>query len=139
MAYNGYLIKLGGESGTAFPMRYIKIDSYDSTPDQRMESKSNRSVTGFLQRTTVAHTATKIEFDTPAVDNTQLSEINALIRWNMSDLHQRNITLQYYDQETDSYKTGNFYMPDAKYSIHHIDNNTNTVIYNPVHYAFIEY
>ena len=57
----------------------------------------------------------------------------------MSDLHQRNITLQYYDQETDSYKTGNFYMPDAKYSIHHIDNNTNTVIYNPVHYAFIEY
>ena len=139
MAYSGFLIKLGGSSGTVLPMEYISVGSYNSTPNQRMESKADRSVTGFMHRTTVDHTATKIEFETPNIDNKQLAELNALINGNMSNVHQRNITLYYYDQETDSYRTGNFYMPDVKYNIDHIETAINTIIYKPVRYAFIEY
>ena len=138
-AYNGYLIKLGGSSGLVFPMKYIAHDSYKCTPDQRMESSANRSVTGVLRRQTVSHTATKIEFNTPVITNKDLATINLLLSTFMTDTLQRKTSLQYYDMTTDSYKTGTFYIPDVDYSIQFIDNVKNIVYYDPIRFAFIEY
>jgi hypothetical protein len=139
MSYNGYLIKLGGSSGVPLPLKYIKIDSYKCTPNQRMESKATRSVTGLLHRTTVQHTATKVEFETPYINNNELQELNTLIRNAFTNMLERKLTINYYDQETDSYKNAEVYMPDVGYSISRIDSNTNTVYYDSVRYAFIEY
>ena len=137
MSYNGYLIKLGGSGGTALPMEYIKVDGYDITPNQRMESEAKRDVTGVLHRTTVAHTATKIEFNTPVLTNKQVDAMMTLFRNNWSSTAERKITLYYYEMETDSYKTGTFYMPDIKFHIDHI--NGNIVYYTETRIAFIEY
>ena len=137
MAYNGFLIKLGGSTGTEFPMKYIKVGGYDITPNQRMESDAKRDTTGVLHRTTVDHTATKIEFNTPAMTNREVGALNTLLTNNMTSVKERKLTLYYYDMETDTYKTGTFYMPDAKYSINHIDGNV--VYYNEIRFAFIEY
>lgn len=137
MAYAGYLVKLGGASGTAFPLKYIRTESYDTTPNQRMESEAGRATTGLLHRTTIEHTSTKIEFETPPLTNEQLAAINSMLAGAMSDTHRRDITIQYYDMETDSYKIANCYMPDVKYTINVI--NGMKVIYKPVRYAFIEY
>lgn len=139
MAYSGYLIKIGGSSGTALPMKYIKVTGYDITPNQRMESEAKRDVTGVLHRTTVAHTATKIEFNTPVLTNSDVDNMMTLFRNAWSSTAERKLTLYYYDMETNSYKTGTFYMPDIKFAIDHIDNNNNIVYYAETRIAFIEY
>lgn len=141
MAYNGYLIKVGGSSGTILPMKYIKIEGYDITPNQRMETEAKRAVTGLLHRNTVAHTASKIEFNTPHLTNAELSAMMNLFRSAWTSVSERKLNLEYYDMETDSYKTGTFYMPDIKYSINHIKGTGSSavVIYNEMRVAFIEY
>ena len=139
MAYSGYLLKLGGSAGNAFPMKYIKLNGYNITPNQRMESEAKRSVTGVLHRTTVAHTATKIEFTTPNLMNSEVDAMMTLFRNAWTSTAERKITLQYYDMETDSYKEGEFYMPDIKWQIDHIDADNNIVYYGETRIAFIEY
>lgn len=139
MAYSGYLIKLGGSAGTVLPMEYIGIESYKSTPNQRMESKATRSVTGLLHRTTVEHKATKIEFNTPVITNHQLATLNNLFATHFTNQLERKLTINYYDQETDTYRDAECYMPDVSYDILRIDQDTNTVYYNSIRYAFIEY
>ena len=139
MAYNSSigLIKVGGSGGTVLPMRYIKLEGYNITPNQRMESEAKRDVTGVLHRTTVAHTATKVEFNTPVLTNSDVDAMMTLFRNNWSSTDERKLTLYYYDMETDSYKTGTFYMPDIKFTIDHIDGNM--VYYKETRIAFIEY
>lgn len=139
MAFNGYLLKLGGASGTVFPMKYIKIEGYDITPNQRMESEAKRTITGNLQRTTVSHTASKIEFNTPKMTNLDVDAMMSLFRSKWTNKRERKINLQYYDMETNSYKTGSFYMPDIKFPIERIDLETNLVYYGETRIAFIEY
>jgi len=139
MAYSGYLIKLGGSGGTVLPMKYMKVGEYNITPNQRMESEAKRSVDGVLHRTTVAHTATKIEFNTPNLTNLDVDTMMTLIRSNWVSTDERKLILEYYEMETNSYKTGNFYMPDIKFQIDHIDNTRNLVYYKETRIAFIEY
>ena len=139
MAFSGYLIKLGGSAGTELPLKYMKLDAYNITPNQRMESKATRSVTGVLHRTTVEHTATKIEFNTPYIDNRDLQTLNNLIQSAFTNTLERKLTINYYDQETDSYRDAICYMPDVDYSIARIDTNANIVYYDSIRYAFIEY
>ena len=139
MAYSGYLIKVGGSNGTELPFKYIKASGYSITPNQRMESEAKRDVTGVLHRTTVAHTATKIEFNTPVITNRDVAELNTLIQTHFTDSQERKIVINYYDQETDSYKNATCYMPDVSYTISHIETATNTIYYEPVRFAFIEY
>lgn len=139
MAFNGYLIKLGGSGGTELPMKFMSIESYKSTPNQRMESKAARSVTGVLNRTTVSHVATKIEFETPYMTNLDRKQLNDLLAANWIVPLERKIKIYFYDDENDSYREATCYMPDVQYTIDHIDLNTNLVYYKPVRYAFIEY
>ena len=142
MAYAGYLIKLGGSNGTSLPFKYFRAESYSCTPNQRMEVSANRAVTGLLVRSTVSHTATKIEFETPFLTNTERKALNDLL-WaamgSAANRLERKLDLEYYDDEMDTYKTGTFYVPDVQYSIYKVDNTRNIITYSPVRYAFIEY
>ena len=137
MAYSGYLLKIGGSGGTVFPLEYVKLEGYNITPNQRMESEAKRAVTGVLHRTTVSHTASKIEFTTPNMTNLDVDAMMALFRTYWTSAIERKLTLQYYDMETNSYKEGTFYMPDIKFQIDHIDGNM--VYYKETRIAFIEY
>lgn len=139
MAYNGYLIKVGGSNGTPLPMKYIKLDGYNITPNQRMETEAKRAVTGLLHRATVAHTSTKIEFHTPYMTNLDMDDMMTLFRNAWTSVVERKLTIQYYDMETNSYKEAEVYMPDIKYEIDHIDSNKNIVVYKETRVAFIEY
>ena len=137
MAFSGYLIKLGGSSGDILPMKSIAAESYSATPDQRLESKAARAATGKLYRSTCDHKATKIEIETIPMTNKDLTGLMSLIASHFSDANQRKINLQYYDNETDNYNTGTFYMPDIQYKILRVDGNT--IYYDNIRLAFIEY
>ncbi len=140
MAYSGYLIKLlGGSGAETLPFKYMGLASYKITPDQRLESKAGRATTGVLHRTTVEHTASKIEFSTPPITNIDLRQLNAMLRSHYTDTLQRKLDIEYYDPELDVYKQGTCYMPDVDYTIERVDNTNNIIYYQAVRYAFIEY
>lgn len=139
MAFNGKLVELKKPDNTfiELPLDMISAQSYDASPNQRMESSAGRSTTGYLSRTTCEHTASKIEFETVPCTNFDIAKLNALFQGCFTNALQRNITIRYYDPETDDYKTADCYMPDVKYPINRIEGTT--IHYNSVRYAFIEY
>ncbi len=132
MSYAGYLLKVGG---TILPNKYIKLSSYDVTPNQRMEVEASRDATGELHRCTCPHTASKIVFNTPYLRGADVENLNALL--GLENNIERNVQLEYFDTETQKYKQGKFYIPDTQYSIH--CEKDNDLIYKPIRYAFIEY
>lgn len=139
MAFNGYLIKAGGANGDVIPLDKIKLSSYKSSPNQRMETEAGRSVTGLLHRTTVEHTSTKIEFETPPMTNTERTALMGLIKRHFTNERERKLSIEYYNEEDDDYAIAEVYMPDIDYTILRVDTRTNTVYYDSFRIAFIEY
>ena len=140
MAFNGKLIELKtGANYVELPLKYMKAESYKVTPNQRMESSANRATTGLLHRNTVAHTASKIDFDTPPITNSDVNAINTMLSNAYTDALQRKLDIRYYDPSSDTYKTGTVYVPDIDYEINRVDTTRNIIYYNPVRIAFIEY
>lgn len=132
MAYNGYLLKVGG---TQLPNKFIQLSTYAITPNQRMESSADRDTTGELHRTTCEHTASKIEFQTPYLKGSEIAELNQLLA--IADNLQRNVSIEYFDPETQSYKNAECYISDVQYTIY--SQIENDLLYMPTRYAFIEY
>ena len=131
MALGNYLVKVGNYT---IPLEFIKLESYSSKPDQRQDLDSYRDADGYLHRTVLPHTATKIEFETVYLYVSQFRALMDGIRTNLTNNLARDCTLTYYDEETDSYKTGSFYMPGTmEYKMY------NKMIYAPSRFAFIEY
>ena len=139
MGFSGYLIKVLGNTDAEVPLNRIKLASYKTTPSQRMESEAGRAVTGLLHRTTVEHTSTKIEFETPPMTNTELQEFLSIFRDRWSNELERRLDIMYYNEEEDDYILADVYMPDIEYLISRIDTTTNTIYYDSFRVAFIEY
>jgi hypothetical protein len=140
MAFNGKLVELKtGNNYVELPLKYMKAESYKVTPNQRMESSANRASTGVLIRSTVSHTASKIDFSTPPLTNSDVNALNTLLTNAYTNALQRKLDLRYYDPSSDSYKTGTFYVPDIDYDISRIEKSTNVIHYNSIRIAFIEY
>ena len=139
MAFSGYLIKLGGSSGTILPLKYIRYETYKVTPNQRMDYNSTRDSTGVLHRTALSHTSTKVEFNTRRLSNTDMEALISLLRAAWTNTLERKLTLYYYDPENFTYKTGTFYMPDIEFTITNVDTAHNKIMYAETRIAFIEY
>lgn len=135
MAFEGYLMKA---FGTIFPHKYIQISTYQTTPSQRQDLDSYQDSKGNLHRTVVPHDRSKIVFKT--MDNLKLAEkqeIQAFFNGAMANARERKITLTYWNDEDNMYKTGSFYIPDVTYPIKRIMGND--IVYDSVEYHLIEY
>jgi len=139
MAYAGYLIKVGSWT---FPTKYIKYETYKISPNQRIDLDSSVSTDGYLHRQVLPHTRTKVEFDMPYMSYSDQTTIMTNLRaaWaaNGTTL-QRECVVEYYDMETDTYKTMNCYMPDIDWKIRNVkDTAPYQVNYSETRLAFIE-
>ena len=131
MAFSGYLVKVGSYT---IPLTFMKLESYKSAPDQRQDLDSYRDANGYLHRNVLPHTATKIEFETPYMTMKDFQTLLTGIKNNLTSSLERKCALTYYDEETNAYKTGTFYMPGTmEYQMF------NKNIYAPSRFAFIEY
>ena len=137
MAYAGYLIKLGGADGEIFPLDFIRAETYDVEPIRHRGPGDRYDITGVLHRTVSEHTSAKITFSTKKITNTALAVLNGLLHAAMTNENNRDITIEYYDPETDEYKVANGYLSDPKYTIYKLYEDS--VQYLPVTYEFIEY
>ena len=136
MSFNGTLLKVGS---TAIPYKFMSTESYKVTPNQRMESSAKRVSTGLLHRTTCSHTASKIEFNTPALWNRDAEELMNLLENAWTNVNQRKCYVTYFDPETNTHKSGTFYMPDIDFTIMKVDLIHNRILYAPIRICFIEY
>lgn len=137
MAFDGGLLYLGGS--TNLPLSYVKPESYTVVPNRRQDLDSTRNANGKLLRNVLEHTASTITIQTVPLDNTQLGALMTLIRNNYTSESEKKITLRYYCPDLDSYKTGNFYIPDVEYPIASVNTVKNIIEYNPITFEFIEY
>jgi hypothetical protein len=104
-----------------------------------LEWSAERDITGVLHRETVANMPPKIEFETPLMTNAQINVLNGWIRAAYTNEAERKLPIEFYDPETDSYKTWDCYMPDVKYEIRNVDIANRVINYEQLRYAFIGY
>ena len=104
-----------------------------------MDLDPTRDLTAVLHRNPLSHTADKVEFETISMTNTELQTFLAIIRNHYRNALAKDVMMEYYEPESDSYKTGHFYVPDISFSIRNIDTNNNVINYNQIRIAFIEY
>lgn len=130
MAFEGWLLKI---NGVVFPNSLIKFNTYRSIPNQVTEVDSYTDADGRIHRNVYPHKATRIEFQTKTLMFEDKLKLKNLIPI------RTELELEYWNDESDCYETGVFYVPDLTFEIYHIDRPNNTMIYNPVGIAFVEY
>lgn len=137
MAFSGYLIKFGD---TVLPNNLLKLEGWNSTPNQRLDSEAERDADMLLHRSTSANTKTKIVFQTK--DSLTLAEkmqLQAVINAGMVNLTERKVNATYWNDETNDYVTSatGFYIPDINFVIERISGND--IIYKSAQITLIEY
>lgn len=135
MAYEGYLFRFGNYT---FPDKYIDADSVDIEPNRRLDLNSYPGGDGVLQRSTLKHTRTTIEFSTGTLYESEMDEITQGIESNYIDWLQRDAMCSYYDTEKRCYKTGHFYL-DSNMSWSPGGTAGDEMIYKPCKFSFVEY
>lgn len=130
--YNGFLLRFGSLS---FPNNYFL--EYTSTPDQRLDTDAERDNTGYLHRSTLPNGKTSITFSTHILTLDEKIAMQNVFRSGLVNSTQRRYRVTYWDDETNSYKTSDFYMPDISYKV--MDADDTTIRYNPITIELIEY
>lgn len=130
--YEGFLLKFGG---SILPNKYFL--EYSSTPDQRLESSAERDNLGALHRATLPNGKTSITFSTHTMSLDEKIQFQSIINSAMVFESQRKVSVTYWNDETNTYKTGYFYIPDIEYQA--MDADADTIRYNPITVELIEY
>ena len=133
--YKGYLLKF---NGTVLPNAYLV--EYSSTPDQRLDVDGERDNTGMLHRNTLPAGKTSITFSTHILSLDEKIKMQNII-WNAINANgipqQRKVWVEYWNDETNDYDTGWFYIPDIQYTV--MDANATDIRYSPISIELIEY
>lgn len=133
--FQGYLLKFGSE---VFPNKYLDFDNQASTPNQRAEAEAYVDANNELHRITLPKYRTKIEYNT--IDDLSLSDkiaIQNVLSQGLIDSVQRKYLVTYWNDETNSYETSNFYIPDTTFQIKKI--TSDNIIYRSFKLTLIEY
>ena len=136
MALKGYLLKVGGE---IFPLRFVFKESYRITPNRRQDLDSTRNANGKMTRNVLDHMPSTISFQTKPMYNDELEKMMSFIRDKYENDKERKVELEFYCPDTNSYKTGDFYIPDIEYPIIKVELEQNRILYNGFTLEFIEY
>ena len=130
--YKGYLLKFNNDK---MPNSYFT--EYSSTPNQRLDSSAVRDNYANLQRSTYKNYKTSITFTTHILNLEEKITFQNIIKTNMSNAVQRKVSVTYWNDETNKYSTGTFYIPDIEFSV--MDATDDNIMYNPISVEMIEY
>ena len=130
--YRGYLLKFGNN---IMPNHYF--NEYSSTPNQRLDSDADRDNLGNLQRSTLPNSKTSITFSTHILSLEEKLKFQEIINLSIVNEAQRKCYITYWNDETNAYSSGYFYIPDIEFSI--MDADADDIKYNPISVELIEY
>ena len=135
MAWQGYVFALRGDR---FPHKYIYADSYEVVPQRRQDLDPFVDENGDLHRNVVKHRRSTIKFSTPTMKWHNYRAMWDFIRGHYTNENEKKLRITYYDPETDSYLTGDFYVPDTTHNFYWAL-ASGDVMMNPQDIEFIEY
>lgn len=140
MAYNGYLIKILGVSGSppvdyTFPNSKIGFETY-SAKENTLYSDSFQDAKGVTHAKALAHKIDKVTFKTVQMTNTELRAIMNEIEARYTESNSRTLNVEYYVPEKDIYRTASMHITDMDMPISRVNDTNNTVIYLPITFTF---
>ena len=136
--FEGYLIKFGN---VIMPNKYLVLDGWQTTPNQRLEADAYRDANGLLHRETLPDYKTEIVLSVAELDLAEKIEFQRIINQAMLNETERKVDVTYWNDETNEYvhsSTG-FYLPDIKWTITHVDEEDKDIIYKAFTVKLIEY
>lgn len=129
-----YLIKFGD---TELPNKYITSDGYVTTPNQRTELEAFRDANILLHRVTSPNFKTSITLTLCPMSASEKQYVQEIIKGGMTNTVERKVAVTYWNEETNKYKTGDFYISDPTYSLMGRYGGKNW--YKPITYQLTEY
>lgn len=127
--FKGYLLR--NTAVGVIPNSFLQANGYSCTPNQQSDKNTYVDEEGLLHRDVLPHTSTKIDFNTPYL---HLADKIAFQKFFPS---RTNVELEYWNDETNDYEIGTFYVPSIEFSYYMVKDND--ILYNPIRVAFIEY
>lgn len=136
--FNGNLILIdkGYKGKEEIPIEFMKAETYQATVFGQ-DVDSYRDTNLDLHRNASSNTKFKVEFETPPLHLEQVVYLMNLLQNNYIDRVEKKIALSFYVPETDTYKSGFFYVPDITFTMYMVDGLD--ILYSPIRIAFIEY
>ena len=130
MAFNGYFIK---KDGVKFPNAYIAEGGYSVNPNRRTDKDSYVNGRGELVRSMypIKRSTLKLSLISGLTDS-EVSTIQSFFP------NRDSVTLEYWNKESNSYKTATFYIPDITFVIDYLD-ESNQPIYQGFDIELIAY
>lgn len=126
--FKGYLMKVEG-IGVVPSTLFM---GYETTPNQETDLNSYTDGNGLTHRNVLPHTKTTIKFSTHPVMT--LDEKKKLQQYFPN---RKKVTVQYWNDENNNYKTGDFYITPVTFKIKDYDKKT--IYYDSISYELIEY
>ena len=136
--FEGYLIKFGN---VIMPNKYLIVDGWQATPNQRLEADAYRDANGLLHRETLPDYKTEIVLSVAELDLAEKMEFQSIVNQAMINEMERKVDVTYWNDGTNEYvhsSTG-FYLPDIKWTITHVDEEDKDIIYKAFTVKLIEY
>lgn len=110
---NRYYLKIGT---CTFQNPAIKREGYIITPRIVQVTDEKVLASGRLSVKELEHKPTKISITFPVMTMKQMRVYKRAFRGELTGEDEMYLTVQYYDPETDTYKTGTFYHTDLIYT-----------------------
>lgn len=130
MAFQGYLLKINDRE---FSNTFMRAESYKSTPNQQTDQDDYTDGYGEFHRNILPHTSTKIEFNLKPMGLAEKIEVQTYL------IPREKMSVEYWNDEENKYKTGMFYIPSIQYPVRHIDRLNNDIEYAETRVALIEF
>lgn len=137
--FQGWLIKFGD---VQLPNSFLLADGWEDTPNQRIEIDTYRDANVLLHRETAENFKTKLKLNIREMsleERIAFDNVIGLASLPITDKKQRRVRVTYWNDETLTYETGVFYMPDTTYVIHRVDEDNKDIEYNDFSITLIEY
>lgn len=133
--YNGYLIKFGDY---ALPNSFI--NEYPSTPNQQIKKKAWRDNNEYLNRVTSTNFKSTLKPKIRSMSQDEFDLFISIMAHGLLNAVERKYQIEYWNTETMTYTTGEFYVPDLEFVIKHIaDNETGEMYYEEFTLEMIQY
>ena len=137
--FQGWLIKFGD---VQLPNSFLLADGWEGTPNQRIEVDAYRDANMFLHRETSSNYKTKLKLNIREMNLAErmaLNNVIGLATLSITEQKQRKVFITYWNDETLTYESGEFYMPDSTYVIHNVDEEKLDIEYNPFTISLVQY
>lgn len=122
--FAGYYLKIDGCKfdgitplpGETVPAPAMKREGLKVLPKLVQVTDEQRVASGKLYIKELPHKPSKFELTFPIMTRTQYNICKRAFRGELTSEDEMYLTVEYYDEDTDTYKTGTFYHTDISYT-----------------------